>query len=290
MGLIISKDLPYIEDLKKDNIEIIFKEELKKEVTLKVAILNLMPNKEATELHLLSALGHSPSYIEVDFLYTSSYAPTHISNEYLQKFYKILSKEMLSAYDGLIITGAPVEKLEFTEVIYWEELKDIMNFAYNNLTSTIYICWAAQAALNHFYEIDKKLCTKKFFGVFSHSIRFTNPLTEGINQILYAPHSRYSYIDTNDIFRNENLSILADSKEVGPYLIASKDYKNIMALGHIEYDKHTLRKEYLRDRAKGMEIQIPENYFIADNPKLEIIDLWSNHKKLLFSNWINILK
>lgn len=134
------------------------------------------------------------------------------------------------------------------------------------------------------------LCTKKFFDVSSHSIRFTNPLTEGINQILYAPHSRYSYIDTNDIFRNENFSILADSEEVGPYLIASKDYKNIMALGHIEYDKHTLRKEYLRDRAKGMEIQIPENYFIADNPKLEIIDLWSNHKKLLFSNWINILK
>ena len=290
MGLIINKELPYIEDLKSANIHILFKEDHEKDRNLKVAILNLMPNKEETEFQLLNALGHSTQNVWIDFLYTASYTPSHINKSYLDKFYKTLSKEDFSDYDGLIITGAPVEKMDFNEVSYWEELRDIMNLAFNNLKSTIYICWAAQAALKHFYNIDKKLSDKKFFGVYSHEITFENILTKGIEKNLYAPHSRYSYVDTHDLIKEEHVTILADSKDVGPYLIASHDYKNIMALGHIEYDKVTLRNEYFRDVAKGINMKVPDNYFTDNNPDLDILDLWSNHKKLLFSNWVESLK
>lgn len=290
MSLIISKDLPYVDDLKKNNIQIIFKEECEHCEFLRVAILNLMPNKQETELQLLTALGHSVHNVWVDYFYTISYTPIHISKSYLDKFYKPLCKKTLCNYDGLIITGAPVEKLEFDEVLYWEELRDLMNFAFQNLKSTIYICWAAQVALKHFYNIDKKLSDKKFFGVYSHEISSENILTKGLEKSLYAPHSRYSYVDIADIALNGSLNILANSTEVGPYLIASHDYKNIMALGHIEYHKNTLRNEYFRDVSKGINISVPTNYFLNDDPNLEVIDLWSSHKALLFSNWLHNLK
>lgn len=289
MALILSKELPYINQLIANGIDVVFKENYIGEKELSVAILNLMPAKIETELQLLNSIGHSKKYVWVDFIYTKTHKPTHVSETYLNNFYTTFSSTEFSKYHGLIITGAPVEKMDFTEVNYWNELEEIMNFAYKNIKSTLYICWGAQAALYHFYNINKHPLEKKAFGVFSHKIINPNPLVQGIKDEFYAPHSRHTYIDRNDVLQVSDLSILSDSTEVGPFSITSKDYRNVLFLGHIEYDKEVLKKEYFRDLSKGLPINVPDNYFEKNDPMLDVKELWKKPRTLLFLNWINLL-
>ncbi len=289
MALILSKELPYIDELITNGIDVIFKENWRKEQKLSIVILNLMPNKIETELQLLKSIGHNEKNIWVDFIYTKTHKPTHVSESHLNDFYTTFSPMEFSKYDGLIVTGAPVEKMDFINVDYWNELKEIMNFAYKNMKSTLYICWGAQAALYHFYNINKYPLEKKAFGVFSHRIVNPSPLVQGIKCKFYAPHSRHTYIDRKDILKISELSILSDSSEVGPFSITSKDYKNVLFLGHIEYDREILKNEYFRDLSKGLSINIPDNYFENHDPNLGIKELWKESRNLLFSNWINLL-
>lgn len=289
MSLILDKDLPYIRDLQNFGINVYYKEQWNDNDTLYLAILNLMPNKLETEVQILKALGFTNKNIYVDFIYTKSYKPTHTSTEYLKKFYTTFNENTFCKYHGLIVTGAPVEKMDFSNVMYWSELETIMNYAHNNFKSTLYICWSAQAALYHFYKINKYPLNNKAFGVFSHKILCDTPLKKNIRKNFYAPHSRHTYIKTEDLLMVPELEILDNSSEVGPFSIASKDYKNVMFLGHIEYDLETLKNEYFRDLSKGIPINVPNNYFQNDDPNMDILNLWNTSSHILFSNWINIL-
>jgi homoserine O-succinyltransferase len=208
--------------------------------------------------------------------------------EHLDSFYKTFDDISGHKYDGLIITGAPIEHLEFEEVDYWEEMVQIMNWADLHVTSTLYICWASQAGLYHHYGIPKYMMKEKMFGVFRHNIyNLTNPLTRGFDDVFLAPHSRYTEVRKEDIKKVEDLEILADSEEAGIYLVASRDLKRVFVTGHSEYDPLTLKSEYDRDMAKGLDISIPRNYFRNDDPAQKPMVKWRSHASLLFSNWLN---
>ncbi len=290
MPIKIPSDLPANNVLNGENIFCITeKRALKQDIRpLKIAILNIMPTKIVTETQLLRLLGNTPLQVEVDFLRTSTHTSKNTSQEHIDNFYKSFSDIKSSKYDGMIITGAPVELLEFEDVDYWDELKDIMEWTKTNVTSTFHICWAALAGLYYHYGIPKLPMDKKLFGVFEHSVnRKKSMLVRGFDDIFLAPHSRYSTVNVSDIKKNPHLQLISESKEAGAYIIASKDKKQIFVTGHSEYDSDTLKLEYERDVNLGKDINIPQNYFAGDNPSNAPVVRWRAHANLLFSNWLN---
>lgn len=290
MPIKIPEDLPANDILRSENIFCMTeKRALSQDIRpLKIAILNIMPTKVVTETQLARVLGNTPLQVEIDFVNTSSYKSKNISQNHLNEFYKTFDSIKTNKYDGLIITGAPVELLDFEEVTYWDELKEIMEWSKTNVTSTMHICWAAMAGLYYHYGIKKHNLSKKLFGVYKHTVdRKTTMLVRGFDDEFYVPHSRYSYIKQSDVDAVDDLVTIASSDDAGIYIVASTDKKQIFVTGHSEYDADTLSKEYFRDVDAGLEIDIPKNYFEDDNPKNEPVVTWRAHANLLFSNWLN---
>ena len=255
---------------------------------LKVIIVNLMPTKIATETQLARVLANSPLQIEMKLVGMDSHTSTHISQEHMLSFYTTLDEFKDEYFDGMIITGSPIELLEFEEVDYWSELCELFEFAKTHVYSNMFICWGAQAALHYYYGIPKHPLEKKIFGVYEErTLRPHSPLMRGFDEIIYAPHSRYTEVRKEDIEKHPELRVLAASDEIGPHIMATDNGRQIFVLGHQEYDKDTLANEYFRDINKGIDINVPKNYFRNDDPQQEIMFRWRSHANLLFSNWLN---
>ncbi|HEC42541.1 MAG TPA: homoserine O-succinyltransferase [Bacteroides sp.] len=254
----------------------------------RIVILNIMPVKHTTETHLLRLLSNTPLQIEIDLIHPKNHTSKNTSIEHLETFYKTFDQVQARRYDGLIITGAPLGFVNFEDVTYWDELQDIMDWAEINVTSTLYLCWGAQAALYHFYGIPKRMLDKKMFGIFKHRVLDRKvPLVRGFDDLFPAPHSRHMHIERQDIEKVPDLEIIAESDEAGIYIFGTKDGKKIFVTGHSEYDPNTLKEEYERDLAKGMDIQIPVNYFLDDDPSKPPLVQWRSHANLLYTNWLN---
>lgn len=255
---------------------------------LKVLILNLMPTKVVTEIQLMRKLSNTPLQIDVDLLYTLSHSSKHTSIEYLSSFYTTFDQIRDQRYDGMIITGAPVENLDFTDVEYWDELCEIMEWTKTHVYNTLHICWGAQAGLFYHYNIQKHQLPKKIFGIFPHTLLDnTNPLFRGFDDVFYAPHSRYTEVRASDIRKHDDLRLLATSEEAGVFAVQSCDARQIFIFGHPEYDDTTLAAEYFRDVKKGLEIDVPAHYFPDDDPSNDPVVNWRAHGQLLYSNWLN---
>lgn len=255
---------------------------------IKIIILNLMPIKPETETHLLRLLSNSPIQVDIELLQMVSHKSINTSSEYLNKFYKTFNNIKALKYDGMIITGAPVETLDFEQVDYWKELCNVMEWSKHNVYSSFHICWGAQAALYYHYSIPKTVVNNKISGVYQQKvIDIYNPLVRGFDEIFSMPHSRYSNIDTINILKNKDLNIIADSKEVGASIISNKNGRQIFITGHLEYQKETLANEYFRDIKRGLNPLIPKNYFPQNDPSKSPIMSWNSHANLLFSNWLN---
>lgn len=255
---------------------------------IKIIILNLMPIKSETETHLLRLLSNSPIQVDIELLQMVSHKSINTSSEYLNKFYKTFNNIKALKYDGMIITGAPVETLDFEQVDYWKELCNVMEWSKHNVYSSFHICWGAQAALYYHYSIPKTVVNNKISGVYQQKvIDIYNPLVRGFDEIFSMPHSRYSNIDTINILKNKDLNIIADSKEVGASIISNKNGRQIFITGHLEYQKETLANEYFRDIKRGLNPLIPKNYFPQNDPSKSPIMSWNSHANLLFSNWLN---
>ncbi|MHA0856643.1 homoserine O-acetyltransferase MetA [Paenibacillus sp. CMAA1364] len=255
---------------------------------LRIAILNLMPTKETTETQLLRLLGNSPLQVDIVLLHPDSHVSKNTPEEYLRAFYKTFDEVKNSRFDGLIITGAPVEKMEFEDVNYWDELLEIFEWSKTHVTSTLHICWAAQAGLYHHFDVPKWDLDEKIFGVFKHTVNQENvKLLRGFDEEFQVPHSRHTEVRREDIENIAELEILSESDEAGIYLVATKDGKQIYVAGHSEYDPFSLRWEYERDVDRGMEIKIPSNYYPNDDPDRVPPSTWRSHANLLFANWLN---
>ena len=290
MPIKISNNLPAHEILTNENIFIMnhgraFHQDIR---ALRIAILNLMPTKIATETQLLRLLGNTPLQVEIALLHPKTHPSKNTPEDHLNNFYQTFGEIADEKFDGLIITGAPVELLEFAAVDYWEELTAIMDWARHNVYSTLYICWAAQAGLYYRYHIPKSPLPKKMFGVFEHRVmqKYVK-LLRGFDDLFFAPHSRHSEVQRGEIVKVPELEILAESDEAGVYLVASKDGRHVFVSGHPEYDPLTLKGEYERDLAKGLPIAIPRNYFPLDDPRGNPLVKWRSHANLLFFNWLN---
>jgi homoserine O-succinyltransferase/O-acetyltransferase len=290
MPINIPKLLPARTILESENIFIMDVERANSQDIrpLNIIILNLMPEKEKTEVQLLRLLGNTPLQVNVTFLRTSSYISKNTSSFHLDLFYQQFSEIKSKRYDGLIITGAPIEHLPFNEVEYWQELIEIMEWSKDNVTSTLHICWGAQAALYYHFGINKYELSQKSSGVYSHELHeWTEPILRGFDDAFYAPVSRYTDVPIEKISNHPNLKLLASSEEAGPLLITSTNRKMLMITGHLEYETTTLAQEYERDLAKGIDVHVPFNYFPNDNPQLKPNNQWRSHAHLLFSNWLN---
>lgn len=290
MPIKISNELPAAQTLKNENIFVMTeKRAMKQDIRpLKIAILNLMPTKIVTETQLLRLIGNTPLQVDVDLIKLSSHKSKNTSQEHLLSFYKTFDEVVDTKYDGMIITGAPVEKLEFEQVDYWQELCRIMDWTTTHVTSTFHICWGAQAALYYHYGIPKKPLEKKLTGIFRHKVRNKRKmLVRGFDDIFYAPHSRWTTVDEDDIKQCKDLEIIAASDEAGVYIITSKKGKRIFVTGHSEYDVNTLSDEYFRDLEKGITDTFPRHYFPDDDPKKKPVMLWRGHANMLYSNWLN---
>ncbi|WP_297135883.1 homoserine O-acetyltransferase MetA [Terrisporobacter sp.] len=290
MPIKIPAELPAYNVLSKENIFVMNVERANTQDIrpLKIGILNLMPIKIQAENQLLRYLSNTPLQVEVVLLQTKSYIGNHTPIEHLKKFYRYIDDVKDQKFDGLIITGAPVEQMDFEEVAYWEELKDIMNWTKTNVYSTIHICWGAQAALYHHYGIPKYGLDKKLFGVYKHwnNYKYDN-LTRGLNDLFYAPHSRHTEIKREDIDKIDELEILSESYEAGVFIVANKDRRQIFITGHLEYDRDTLKNEYLRDLNKGLSIEIPMHYFENDDTNSIPRVTWRESANIVFGNWLN---
>lgn len=290
MPVNIPNNLPAIEILKKENIFVMNELRANEQDIrpLRVLILNLMPIKITTETDLIRLLSNNPLQVEVEFLKLETHVSKNTSEEHLTMFYKNFSEVKEDYYDGLIITGAPVEMLNFEEVTYWAEISSIFDWARTHVTSTLYICWAAQAALYHFYGVKKHPLPAKMFGIFKHTAQDkTFPLFRGFDDEFYIPHSRHTTIDRDDIVKEPNLRILSESQESGVGIVASRGGREFYLTGHSEYAPYTLHNEYVRDKEKGLPINIPLNYYQNDNPDNPPVVRWSGHGNLLFNNWLN---
>lgn len=255
---------------------------------LSVAVLNLMPLKEDTEIQLLRSLSNTPLQIEITFLTTATYIGTNTPASHLNEFYKTFKDVQYSKFDGLIITGAPVELLEYEEVQYWEELKQIMEWSKSNVTSTLHICWGAQAGLYYHYGIHKYALPQKLFGVYEHQVHHRKvPFVRGFDDVFFAPHSRHTGICHEEVAACEELINLADSPEAGELILISRDGKQIFVLGHLEYDRLTLDTEYKRDLAKNLPITLPKNYYPEDDCTKRPLLRWRGASNAMYSNWIN---
>ena len=290
MPINVPANLPAIEELKKENIFIMEETRaLHQDIRpLRVALLNLMPVKMVTEADLLRSLANTPLQVELDLLYMDEHFSRNTPREHMEVFYKTFDQIRDHRYDGLIITGAPVELLEFEEVDYWKTLCEVMEWSKTNVSSTMHICWGAQAGMYYHYGIKKYELPAKVFGVFDHHITDrTHHLVRGFDDIFPAPHSRYTENRQADIERHPDLVLLAWSPEVGSNIVLSRDNRQIFISGHLEYNPQTLKDEYLRDRGKGLDTAIPKNYFPGDDPDRDPVIRWRAHASLLFSNWLN---
>jgi homoserine O-succinyltransferase len=290
MPINIPDNLPAKEILQNENIFIMdekraYQQDIR---PLNIVILNLMPEKEKTETHLLRLLGNSALQVHITFLRPTTHKSKNTAADHLVEFYKTFDQIKHQKYDGMIITGAPIEHLEFRDVTYWNELQGIMDWTKQNVTSTLHICWGAQAGLFHHYGIPKYPLERKVFGIFLHqTYQENNKLLQGFDEQFYAPHSRYTEVRREDIDKREELDILSCSEEAGIYLVASKDGKQIFLTGHPEYDCYTLQEEYIRDLEKEIEIEMPKNYFPNNDPSKKPIQQWRSHANLVFINWLN---
>jgi homoserine O-succinyltransferase len=290
MPINIPKKLPATGLLEKEKIFVMdeeraFEQDIR---PLNIIILNLMPEKEKTELQLLRLLGNTPLQVNITFMNTATHESKNVSKTHLDTFYRTFEQVKHRKYDGMIITGAPIEHLEFEDVNYWKEIVQIMDWSKTNVTSVLHICWGAQAALYHHYDIGKFELPKKCSGIFKHRLSdLTVDLVRGFNDEFNAPVSRYTSVSMEEIKRDPRLNLLSISDDSGVFLVVSNDGKHVMITGHFEYDATTLADEYNRDISKGINIDIPENYFPNDDPTGQPLNTWRSHTHLLFSNWLN---
>ena len=290
MPIKTANNLPVTEILEKENIFVMNEERaLHQDIRpIEIAILNLMPLKEDTELALLRSLSNTPLQVDVSFLTTESHVSKNTSRSHLNKFYETFDEVRDRTFDGLIITGAPVELMEYEEVDYWKEFCEICDWSKDNVTSTLFLCWGAQAALYHFYGIKKHILPEKVFGVFPHTVSHRKiPLVRGFDDIFYAPHSRNTDIDRDALRAQEDIIILAESEDVGVFLAMKEDGSQIFVMGHPEYDRYTLDKEYKRDLGKGLDIALPQNYYPYDDTSQKPLLRWRGHANTLYTNWLD---
>ncbi|MBK5200652.1 MAG: homoserine O-succinyltransferase [Spirochaetaceae bacterium] len=290
MPIKIPSDLPAKAVLEKENIFIMeegraYAQDIR---PLKIALVNLMPTKINTETQFSRLLGNTPLQVELDLIQMSSYESKNTSAEHMLSFYKSFEEIKHNFYDGMVITGAPVEQLDFDKVEYWEELCKLMSWSKKNVHSTMHICWGAQAGLYYHYGIEKKLLDKKLFGIYPQNVvNETSMLLRGFDPIFNAPQSRHTTFLKSDIDKIEKLNILAKSDDSGIYIVKTKGGRQIFVTGHSEYDRDTLKKEYLRDKGLGLDIDVPKNYFPCDDDTKDPLLTWRGHANLLFSNWLN---
>lgn len=290
MPIKIQSDLPVKEILEKENIFVMDESRaVHQDIRpIQILILNLMPLKEETELQLLRSLSNTPLQVDVSFMMVSSHTSKNTATSHLNKFYQTFAEVKEHKYDGMIITGAPVEQMEFEEVDYWEEMKEIMEWSKTNVTSTIYLCWAAQAGLYYHYGLKKRPMEHKVFGLFAHKVENRKiPLVRGFDDVFLAPHSRHTEVSAEDIRSCKALTILAESEEAGVFLAMAKEGRQIFVMGHPEYDRVTLDGEYKRDLGKGLPIDAPKGYYPENNPENRPLLLWRSHANNLYTNWLN---
>ncbi len=290
MPIKIPNELPAVKTLTDENIFVMTETRaISQDIRpLKILVLNLMPKKIATETQLSRILGNTPLQIEIELIMTASHVPTHISAEHLLAFYKTFNDVKDRYFDGMIITGAPVEQLPFEEVDYWQELCEIMEWSKTHVHSTFHICWGAQAGLYYHYGIEKYDLPEKMFGVFPHKVDYKRSiLFRGFDDKFWVPHSRHTSVRREDIEKVPELKILASSEEAGVYCVTTDKGKQVFVMGHSEYDPVTLKEEYDRDVGKGLDIKVPVNYFPDDDPSKEPVVRWRAHANLLYCNWLN---
>lgn len=289
MPIKIPDNLPAREILEKENIFVMtedraFHQDIR---PLKIVILNLMPIKETTETQILRLLGNTPLQVDICLLRVSSHESKNTSEEYLSTFYQTFDQIQDQYFDGMIVTGAPIEHLEFEAVNYWKEFQAIMDWKLEHVTSTLHICWAAQAGLYHHFGVRKYPLSAKMFGIFPHRILKSIKLVRGFDDVFFAPHSRHSEIRREDILAIPDLDLISESDEGGVYIVANRDSRQLYVTGHSEYDRFSLRDEYIRDRKRGLPIALPVNYFPDNDPTRTPVHKWRSHAFLLFSNWLN---
>lgn len=290
MPIRIQSDLPAKEILENENIFVMDENRaLTQEIRpLEIAILNLMPVKQDTELQLLRALSNTPLQVNTTFVYVESHISKNTPTSHLNQFYNSFSEIENKKYDGMIITGAPVEQMSYEEVNYWDELAKIMEWTKDHVTSTLHICWGAQAGLYYHFGIQKYLLEEKLFGIYEHKVSNRKvPLVRGFDDVFLAPHSRYTEVRAEDIRNSKELTILAESDEAGVFLVSAKEGKQIFVMGHPEYDRITLDTEYKRDLGKGVPITIPVNYYPNDDVEKKPLLQWRSHANSLYTNWLN---
>lgn len=290
MPIRIDNDLPVKKILEDENIFVMDENRaLSQDIRpLDILILNLMPLKEDTELQLLRSLSNTPLQCNINFIRTASYESKHVSETHLERFYTDFEHVKHRKWDGLIITGAPVELMDFEEVEYWDELTEIMDWSEKNVTSTLHICWGAQAGLYYRYGVKKYIMDKKFSGVYEHhTFHKKTPLVRGFDDSFFVPQSRYTGVDKDAIVNNPLLEIVAESEITGPYLIIAEEGKNIFVTGHPEYDTMTLDQEYKRDIGRGLNPDIPVNYYPDNDPEKKPVKSWRCHANTLYTNWLN---
>ena len=290
MPIRIQNDLPARGLLEEENIFVMDERRaLSQEIRpLKVGILNLMPLKEDTELQLLRSFSNTPLQVDVTFITMTNHESKNTSSSHINKFYETFQNIKKRRFDGLIITGAPVEHLPFESVDYWEELKEVFEWSETHVTSTLHICWGAQAALYYFYGLNKTILPQKLFGVYQHKVQHRRePLVRGFDDYFVAPHSRHTTVSRDAIANCPDLKIMAESPEAGVFICMTPNGKKIFVMGHPEYDRVTLDKEYRRDRAKGLDIQVPKNYYPEDDPEKKPTLQWRAHANTLYTNWLN---
>ena len=290
MPIRVQSDLPAKEQLENENIFVMDENRaMHQDIRpLKVCVLNLMPIKQDTELQLLRAFSNTPLQVDVTFLMVKSHVSQNTSVNHLNSFYTTFPEIKKHKYDGLIITGAPVEQMPFEEVDYWDEMNEIMAWSKTNVTSTLHICWGAQAALYYHFGIQKIALDEKLFGIYHHRVAHRRtPLVRGFDDIFCAPHSRHTTVSPADIHANEQLTVLAESDDAGILLCMTLDGRQIFLMGHPEYDRYTLDAEYKRDLSKGLPIHIPVNYYPGDDPANKPVLSWRSHCNMLYSNWLN---
>ncbi|MCI6959615.1 MAG: homoserine O-succinyltransferase [Oscillospiraceae bacterium] len=290
MPLIIPKTLPAYGVLGSENVFVMHKRRARTQHIrpLRIVALNLMPTKIATETQLARLLANSPLQVQLTLLHTASHAASHVPGEHMEAFYKTFDEIRGERFDGMIITGAPVEQMPFEEVDYWPELCQIMDFTRTNVYSTLHVCWGAQAALYHHFGIQKRPLPEKMFGIFPHRVtRPSNPLVRGFDEEFWAPHSRHTGIDEEQVKACRDLRVLAESDEAGIYLMSTDSGRQIFVTGHPEYERLTLDAEYRRDVAKGLPIAPPRHYYPGDDPSKEPVYRWRAHAFLLYTNWLN---
>ena len=290
MPIKIPNALPATETLLSENIFVMTETRaLSQDIRpLKILLLNLMPTKVETETQLARLLGNTPLQVELELIHTSTHKSKNVSEEHLLAFYKTFEDVKHKHFDGMIITGAPVEKMDFEQVEYWDELCEIMEWTKTHVTSTFHICWGAQAGLYYHFGINKYPLKEKMFGVFPHKVeRRSSMLFRGADDVFMAPHSRHTEVKREDIEKVPELRIIATSEEAGIYALATDSGKQIFITGHSEYDPDTLKKEYFRDKNLGLEIKVPKNYFPDDDDTRDPVVSWRSHANLIYSNWLN---